>query len=435
MRPCRVCGEHWFNDVEDNICASCKSFLSTTCDNCLTSFYGPDYKHVCPDCGYDEDAGDNIYVCTACHVPLASGQDSLCELCQDPPDLGEVEQVMRSALSKAIVLPCERDQGPRVRIVDADSLRDWPADDVPPIVGQRIKLAVVCDPAAALAGCSWTINGEHVKNYSATEKQGKVELPTADDLANGKIEFYWIAAGQVSVSVALKADGKPCTSSVSAKVRGPTRVSMTSKTSIMHVTKIRNELGRLSPHLTFGGVRGVPGILWTCTAKVPVDGELACTQLIRIKRWTDYSDDSSVLIHSSGAWVLDEVVHYDINPDDPEDDSLKTIRVKAGAKASTEHEDSPARPLGRQDPRIVPQTDAVGYDEVFRIFFMFRPAGPDCIWVTLATMDWGCEGEAYYVDGKEPIPWALRNDANAEDPEGTASHVLPEWSKNRKDLM
>ena len=441
MKPCRICQLGWFEEGEDDICDDCKRSVSSTCFHCRKSFYEPDYDAVCPNCGYN--CYTETFACHICHTPVPADHGAICDDCDEVPDLGEVDAAVQGALSGGgaddVVEPCPL--RPRLKILHVPSDDEWPDDDIAVVAGQWIRLKVVSNTGDSLTHPAWTLGGECVMYYDADKDTGAITALTAQDLRDEAVEFFWIAAGDVTVSVSAYVRGVRCTRTVNVTVLGPTHVSITSVTDQVRVARIDSMLG-LRPHLTYGGVAR-PGILWTCSARVPADGELACTQLMRINRWTNYDDGDPDQINSDahGVWVLDEVVHYDINPPDGDEideeaDPIETVEVAANATGTTIHEDSPARPLGRTSQQTNNRpVSSVGYDEAFRVYFMYRPEGEDSIWITLARMDWSYRGEAIYDNQQKPIPWRLQNTANVANPQGQLTHELPVWVKNRSQIM
>lgn len=283
------------------------------------------------------------------------------------------------------------------------------------IVGQKVELRVRTRPAGqSMTNIQWTIPGQTVKSYTqSTSTATKTGLSVAD-LQAVDVDFYWIAGGNQVVQVAATVQGTALTASVTFDVKAPTAVSMTSATGAVAVSNPGFPDSGLELHY---GTSTTPGISWTLRATAPAggDGEIAGTQLINTNRTRTPNAGRAQTFSSGGAFVLDNTVPY-----------APSVAIAGGASATWTSDDSPGTPLtsNLRDKAV---------SDSFRLYLMYRPAGADSIWVTIARLDWDWAGQTTRV-GAPADPGNIWNAptgvSNTRNPSGSASTELPLWTDN-----
>jgi len=445
---CRYCRKTVFDSRDGDVCDDCyDSFFKKTCSHCEKDYHDEedDERSVCPFCHYN--SGLQSFVCVVCSAALETHYtDTVCQTCKErltSSALSEVrKKASRSVTSSDGVGSC----GVTTLSIIRNDTDEEVWEDERWIIGQLVSLTLENSADAPMANVRWSIGGECIAKYLTKEgiprrdvSYGCVIDLSSSDLGLPHVEFYWIAGGKPKVTVAADINGKRLSVTITARVVGLSKVSITSETTAMSVAKVRSIVKSL--HLTFGGdvVSKTPGIKWKCKAKAPVGGKgrLACTQLIRIDRDRVRSDNQHEPLSSNGEFVLDEVLHYDINPPDEEeigedDDPIPTVEIGSGKTAEIVLEDSPAMPLSRAILRVNNVFyDRVSMNDAFRVYFMYRPDGDNNIFVTISYMEWSCSGVAIYNIDR----WELQSGAQSANPSGNASFELPEWMGNRHDIM
>jgi hypothetical protein len=284
------------------------------------------------------------------------------------------------------------------------------------IVGQKIQLMVRSNPAGhSVTDVHWAIPDKAVKNYTQSSGSGTV-TPLADADKNGTtVNFFWIAGGSKTVQVNATVDGTPKSASVTVNVLAPTNVTMTSVTGDIGVGPT-GWPGDPPMNLYYGKSPKV-GIQWTCTAKAPAggDGEIAGTQLSNSDRKRTSNAGVVESNGSGGTYMLDTTVPYS-----------SSVPITAGASTTWSSNDSPSTPL-------TPNLSKKSVNDLFRMYFMYKPAGADSIWVTLMRLDWDWAGRTTRVGahGGAGNNWtAAASVSSNKDPSGTATSELPTWTDN-----
>jgi hypothetical protein len=442
---CRVCGTGSLGPFEGDLCDKCRKSLQSTCFNCLKEFYEPDFNNICPYCHYN--CYTECFACLVCSAELnVNYADSICAPCKHRLSKSELTKVRREAVavfpgSVDVVVGCGEAEKIALQIFDLEGDVQL-LEEATFIVGKQIGLKVTNTVEAAMYNVRWSLGGQCVRDYSVAqggrkeESYGRVVKLSPIDLGGEEVFYHYICPGTVSISVQADVHGKRLSAAAIVTVLAPTRVEVVSKTTAVKIATVKTDFGK-SLHLTFGGdtVTRRPGIKWTCTAKAPLGGagEIACTQLIRINRMRKTSDGKENLLSSQKKYVLDEVLHYDINPEEEDADSLETVPLPEEETISIVLEDSPAMPLSRQVAYSELLNDAVAIDDDFKVYFMYRPEGEDSIWVTLSKFEWFCRGRAVYIKSKNA--WELRGAIQSDNPKGIPSCELPVWEGNRDDYM
>jgi hypothetical protein len=280
------------------------------------------------------------------------------------------------------------------------------------IVGQKVELLVRANPATPLTNIQWTVPGQKVRNYTqASSTASRTDLSAAD-LQGINLDFYWIAGGSQTIQVSATALGTTLTANVTHNVLAPTAVTMTSVTGDVGVGPT-GWPGDPPMNLFYGKSPKV-GIEWTCKATAPAggDGEIAATQLNNSDRKRTSNAGLTESNDSGGTFMLDTTVPYSAS-----------VAIAGGASATWISNDSPSTPL-------TSNLKKKSLNDLFRLYFMYKPNGADSIWVTLARLDWHWAG-ATTRTGASGNNWTPPTGAsNDKDPSGTASTELPTWTDN-----
>lgn len=316
---------------------------------------------------------------------------------------------------------------PRIVIRDAQGDLD---PQVEAVIGTSINwsIAVVVGRAAtdqrwAVAGVSPTVAGYTQSDDSATVR------PTVQT-AGATVIWYWAKTGSFEVTARAVVDGHSCQYTVTVKVVAPKIVSFESETDEVKIALCKHPLtGIEALHLTFGGDTETkkPGIRWT--AKVigpPCTGEIAFTQVMKIHRRRHTTAGAWETKTSGDEYVLDEVVHYDL---DVGGEEREFAACPSGGNLTVTSEDSPASLLYREDSRYGTVYDQLEVSESFRTHLMYRPTGG--IWVGIGLLQWSWSGKAKYESGE----WLLEERDWTSFPKGTATVRFPVWTQNRDDIM
>ncbi len=283
------------------------------------------------------------------------------------------------------------------------------------IVGKKIELMVRTRPAEAMTNIQWTVPGQRVKGYTQSTTAGTRTELNASDLQGVNLDFYWIAGGTQTVQVAATVRGSQLTAQVTHTVLTPTSVSMTSVTGSVGVgaTGFPGD----PPMSLYYGQSPTVGIQWTCTATAPAggDGVIAATQLNNSNRRRTQNSGTSQANSSGGVYMLDTTVPYSA-----------AVPVTASASATWTSNDSPSTPL-------TSNLQEKSVNDLFRLYFMYKPAGADSIWVTLMRLDWHWAGRTSRVGapGSAGNVWTPPTGVSSDvNPSGVASTELPTWTDN-----
>jgi hypothetical protein len=283
------------------------------------------------------------------------------------------------------------------------------------IVGQKIELLVRAKPPEAMSNIQWTVPGERVGNYSQSSSTATRTDLTAADLQGTNLDFYWIKGGSKAITVAATVRGSSLTAQVMQNVLAPTNVTMTSVTDHVKVGPT-GWPGDPPMNLYYGKSPNV-GIQWTCTATAPAGGkgEIAGTQLNNSDRKRTSNAGVVESNDSGGAYMLDTTVPYSTS-----------VTIAAGASATWSSNDSPSTPLTASLSRK-------SVNDLFRMYFMYKPDGADSIWVTLMRLDWHWAGQTTRVGapGGAGNNWTAPAGVGSDrNPSGIATSELPTWTDN-----
>jgi hypothetical protein len=283
------------------------------------------------------------------------------------------------------------------------------------IVGQKIELLVRTKPSEAMSNIQWTLPGETVKDYTQSSSTGTRTDLTATDLQGTNLDFHWIKGSSQTITVAATVRGSRLTAQVTENILAPTDVRMTSVTGDVGVGPT-GWPGDPPMNLYYGKSPKV-GIQWSCTATTPAggDGEIAGTQLNNSDRKRTTNARVTQSNDSGGTYMLDTTVPYSAS-----------VSITAGTSATWTSNDSPSTPL-TSDLRKKSVKD------LFRMYFMYKPAGADSIWVTLMRLDWHWAGETTRVGAPSGTgnSWTAATGLGRDkDPSGTATTELPTWTDN-----
>lgn len=316
-------------------------------------------------------------------------------------------------------MPC-----PTLQIIDRKTSNVISGTTQTRIVGQKVELRVVSNPAATLSNITWTVGGVTVKNYTQTHASGAKMNLTAADLQNATLDFFWIdRAGNKDVSVRATANGCPLTTSVTVNLLRPTMNHFRITTASVNVTSAHFAspgnpvLCAFSPPSTYGSQ-------WDAKVTAPANGagQIGFTQKIEVKRRWVNTTGTARRYHSNGNLVLDNALGIQYSGPQP-------ISASASATLSgSSYSDSPWIPLAATD-------NQASADEQFDLYLMYKHGDADAIWVTLGKThwDWGGATTRNTAPGAGPNTWNAPTGAHL-NPAGTTNAAdsieLPEWTGN-----
>lgn len=284
------------------------------------------------------------------------------------------------------------------------------------IVGKRVTLKGKITPSSLTPTAhGWTVGGDPIKNYTQTLDEAKKIPLGADDLKLVQIGFYWIAgSGNVANTVKYTAT----IGSQSSEATAGFDVSRPSATLSSETTPLKPPLDIRGDYFRFGdGVVGDIGIIWNASATTGVGGagQLAFVQTLEGHRekTTENGGTEWTLGGAQGTTYLDTAgnsVQYDGGTKDIGDGKTETYSKN----------DTPGTPWKG--------TTRVSVDEHFHVYFMYRPAGDDSIWVTLSKLNWFWKGTATFDMVWLPEPGQSSSADAPGNPSGSDSTELPEWT-------
>jgi hypothetical protein len=355
-----------------------------------------------------------------------------------------------------------------------------------PVAGQFIEVDASPAPTVTLRQATWTIPGDTVKTYVQTKAKASFATLGKSDLAQQKLEFYWIH-GSAGKALALSVRGvfpvlfSHClpgacngteaywglaNAKSSADILAPTVVSITSNTGSVATDAKAGQLAcMIGQHFGYVNMPGctlpgaVPGIHWKMTAKAPpgAAGELDGTQLINrsdsVTAIKGVSPVPTPYPGTGGTKELDTCIHYG-------NDANMHVPIASGATGTYASDDSPGFPLQAAWKTFTAADTFVNY-------FVFKPtdlAGTPAsrlnIWVPLGYLNWNWSGNSTNaatavtpadqfmeypsparapswlvrtVAPPKPPPasrWGLTSSAHATNPTGvgTPTAPLPTWN-------
>jgi hypothetical protein len=289
------------------------------------------------------------------------------------------------------------------------------------IVGQKIALRVRTNPGGqSMSDIRWRVPGQTVKSYTQSNHEGVITTLSQRDLQAADLDFYWIAGGSPqTVEVEATVLGRRLQATVAFNVLAPGNLSMTSSTGRVAVGNPGFGEGEIELH--FGNYERC-GIEFTLSATAPPGGagEIAGTQLIQQVRTRLFNDGNTRDWSTQGRFVLD--TQTPLNP---------ARQIASGGSRTWNGTDSPGTPLA-------PNQQRASVDDHFRVYFMYRPAGADSIWVTLMLLCWEWSGVTTRVGAPSGTAntWHTATAvSHSHNPSGVPSSELPVWSSNVTELV
>lgn len=321
---------------------------------------------------------------------------------------------------------------PKVEIVDqgkSDSVVSLPEGNPATrttLIGKHMDLLVRATDTSkyTLQAAAWTLfvgdDGDIVKNYDIA--QGQLEnLAVPDDLSNPTLSYYYVVARNgypFAVEALLTANNNPDRvffpeAGAKYDLKGPTSVVMTSATTTVVVGSLGGDTSQT--WLSFGAPSTLPGIQFEFTATAPPgdNGYVAGAQLIQ-KQTT--STPQGPWDNTNGAYWLDACPIY------------AAVQTGLAGPPGTNNQfiwrasDSPQTPL-------TPGFTLVTRADNFQMYFMYRPAGVESIWVPIGKLDWFWNGTA--TRNGNPLVnhgWTgPTNSSFSPSPTGSANSEFPQW--------
>jgi hypothetical protein len=293
---------------------------------------------------------------------------------------------------------------PEAEIVDtlrANLVVSSPASAQTTVIGRAVRLRVRRKAGTGtgtytLTGGSWNGQGSVVRNYDL--QTGQVTPLTPADLQDTLLGVYWTTASASSGNVVqaaamlLRDDGVRSQPRAKATfvAKAPTSVRLLAATQTVRVG-VYDAPGNIA--LSLGTQISRPsssGMVFTFTATAPSEdqgGLAAMTQLIRTQsqytRNPNGDPNAPIFPSTNGAFWLDACPLY------PGVGFANGTFVQADAhgKLKYQADDAPASLL-------TPNFNAVSRTDAFQAYFMYRPSGPESIWVPLGVLPWGWGGTA-----------------------------------------
>jgi hypothetical protein len=321
---------------------------------------------------------------------------------------------------------------PKVEIVDhdkGDSVVSLPENNPATrttLIGKPMKLLVRATDTTeyTLQQAAWALfvggNGDIVKHFDLALGQLQ-NLTVPDDLSDPELSYYYAVARDgypLAVEALVTANDNPDRvffpeAGANYDLKGPTSVVMTSATTTVIVGSVGGDTSQTL--LSFGDPTLLPGIQFQFTATAPPgdNGYVAGTQLVQ-KETT--SSPAGTWQNTGGSFWLDACPIY------------AAVQTGIAGPPGANHQfiwrasDSPFTEL-------VPAFTLVTRSDIFRMHFMYRPAGTESIWVPIGKLDWFWNGTA--TRNGNPLVnhgWTgPTNSTFSASPIGSTSSDFPQW--------
>lgn len=325
---------------------------------------------------------------------------------------------------------------PELEIVDLvkDSVVSAPKPRQDTFIGRPMKLRMRQKAGTGtgqytVIGSRWILFGDQamVKSYDITTGT-LTPLTGGDDLTS--ISYYYVISNNsgeypiVAEATLRRNDGAISVPRTTARYRaaGPSNIAMTTKTTTDGTT-----VGWWNPNvlaLKFGDEAiAKVGIIFSFLATMPSgdNGYLSATQLVNTAGDYVLAPGASPPLpqppyNSNGTYWLDSCPLY--GPAAPA--SMFGPTIWAGI-------DSPYQ-------RLTSQLSVMSRSDAFKMFFMYRPSGPQSIWVPLGNVSWHWKGKTVRTNfNTDDIllrdGWTNPTETDwSVNPMGQASSVFPEWT-------
>jgi len=295
------------------------------------------------------------------------------------------------------------------------------------MVGEHVRLWVRSVPTGIVpTNIRWTVAANTVRTYSQSTSAGTAAPLIEAELQVEHVSFHWIngsfAGESKSVTVTATVAGAAKTKTATFTVFRPRWDRFTTTPSSINIC--RNNFPRhTGTYLAaYDPITGKVGMEWNAQVTAPPDGEgdVGFTQLINDDRVFTLNNGTPLYFSTNGTFVLDDgaggTIQYN-GSRNIADNGSRTFDW-----ASTGSGDSPASLLTASLMKSSANTK-------FRVYLMYRPAGPDSIWVTLSVATWEFIGQTTRIGAP------ASTDNNWNDPtqqrlphtNGVDSFDLPEW--------
>ena len=326
-----------------------------------------------------------------------------------------------------------------------------PVAQIDVVVGERVRIRVVPDGGAILANPVWTFSNNHVGGYTAMGTNtapvaGAVVTPTVTHV--GSTTVYWTSAGAQTAQLNVNingAAGNPVNDNVAFNVVAPNIVTARVRENV--IPRVRTIGPDRFYALSTGGLTGVSMRFRATTNPCGVrhsTGHIAGFQLVNSP---DYhvADTRQVawnyvfagrvhppnapavgqpymkelLAFTGGAYMLDTVAPY-----------ANAVALNHGATATWDATDSPAGQLHDSLTKLF-------VDTRFQVYFMFKSAQANSIWVPMWLIPWRFRGTVQRAALHAGVRWigaaigAINNALPAAAPHiiaGAVHHVHPTWA-------
>lgn len=329
---------------------------------------------------------------------------------------------------------------PEIEIVDLakgpDSVVSAPKPRQTTLIGKHVRLVVrwksgtgtgtygLVQSPAPPPPYQWRISGSVIKLYDITT--GRLDSLRQADKQADTVSYYYAGASSTNsvyaVATLVRSDNRQVSfpeATASYDAQGPTSVTLTSTTTPQGVAVGSTGGDTSRTWLTFGDPTTVAasGINFTFAATAPAgdSGYVVGTQLAKVQTT---STPPGPFANTGGAFWLDRCPLYD--------NTQTGVSGPPGANKQFlwRSNDSPGTEL-------TPDYDLVSRADNFQMYFMYRPRGPESIWVPIGKLDWFWRGTASRTGN--PIinhGWTGPTDAaSSTAPGGAPSVTFPQWGQ------
>lgn len=347
-----------------------------------------------------------------------------------------------------IQVSCSNDLNkcPEIQVINSVTqvILSSPAPTPMSVIGKRNPLAVVWASGSGtgtynLSNPSWNIHGEIVGGYDFAD--GATPIPANPTPSSSTIAFYWIEGNDWKVHVAatlVRQDGleqAAPTADAYFHVEAPAFTLMKADTTAVQVGQYVQTQGDVE--LSFGTVLNLPtsaGIqalatdTYKASAPTDYDGYISATQLVQSNTTESPNPQSSESPppppqNTGSQYWLDTCNLFTTEPNgDP--GTNRNLYIGAAQPVVYETVDAPNEGLLGQS------LDSQIENDSFIDDFMWRPTGPDAIWVGFGQLTWFWSGTASRTGNPNVNGgWVLATSSNSSSPVvGThEAGTMPSW--------
>jgi len=278
------------------------------------------------------------------------------------------------------------------------------------IVGQQIILTPNAD-SGTLANQPWSFTGKAVGNwkvaYDASVPYATAASIVEPDLSSSRFQLYWIASGTSTVTLTVKdGAGNSYTANTTFNVVSPTGADIQASALDDSAILIDTQIGYLS--LRYGPVSPKPAISFSIN---PLNYTLP-------EGFT--GDNQWVQVMGQPTQVTRTITNSSFSQTKDCQGMLDTVYPYPYHSSPYATDDSPAQELLHGFPTY-------NLDEVYTMWYMFRPSLANSIFVPLSSVTWGWKANVQTNDNGST--WAFVS-KSARSPVSQITTTFPTWSGN-----